>query len=397
MVDILTGARSDGLEPQDYGVDEIKAAVVAAQSGQTQALARAELLLSQGYSAYVRDLHQPRGRPDMLFVDPELVPASPDRRRLLAEAAAAPSLARHLEAVRRMNPLYEGLRNGLAGLRARGADPDRERVILANIERARALPADPGRRFILVDTAGARLWMFENGRATDSMKVVVGKNGMQTPEMAALVRFAVVNPYWNIPPDLVRDKVAPRVLGGDAGYLQRERLELLSDFSPNPRVLTPEEVDWRAVASGARRLRVRQLPGGDNMMGAVKFMFPNRLGIYLHDTPDGHLFAAADRRRSSGCVRVEDARRLSRWLFGRDVTAGASGTPEQRVDLPQPVPVYITYLTAVPRDGGIAFQRDVYGRDHALLRVSRRTAQRARSSGAPARGRLRRRAGAGFG
>ena len=109
------------------------------------------------------------------------------------------------------------------------------------------------------------------------------------------------------------------------------------------------------------------LSGPGNMMGAVKFMFPNRLGIYLHDTPLRDLFAGADRRRSSGCVRVEDAARLEAWLFdGRVPTP--SGAPEQRVDLPAPVPVYILYLTAAPRPGGaIAFQPDGYGRDRILL------------------------------
>ena len=112
-------------------------------------------------------------------------------------------------------------------------------------------------------------------------------------------------------------------------------------------------------------LRVRQLPGPGNMMGAVKFMFPNRLGIYLHDTPMRDLFALADRRRSSGCVRVEDAARLGKWLFEGRVPI-ASGAPEQRADLSVPVPVYIVYLTAAPRpDGTIAFQPDLYGRDKA--------------------------------
>jgi murein L,D-transpeptidase YcbB/YkuD len=104
------------------------------------------------------------------------------------------------------------------------------------------------------------------------------------------------------------------------------------------------------------------------MMGRVKFMFPNQLGIYLHDTPDRQLFALADRRRSSGCVRVEDARRLARWLFnGRDVTADATAAPEQRVDLPAPVPVYIAYFTALPSAGAIARQPDAYGRDPRLI------------------------------
>lgn len=99
-------------------------------------------------------------------------------------------------------------------------------------------------------------------------------------------------------------------------------------------------------------------------MGKVKFMFPNDLGIYLHDTPERELFAKPVRQFSSGCVRVENARLLGEWLFGRPLLAETSA-PEQHVPLPEPVPVYLTYLTAEPRDGGVAYLEDGYGRDGA--------------------------------
>jgi murein L,D-transpeptidase YcbB/YkuD len=114
-----------------------------------------------------------------------------------------------------------------------------------------------------------------------------------------------------------------------------------------------------------QQLRMRQSPGPDNMMGAVKFMLPNRLGIYLHDTPDKSVFARDDRRLSSGCVRLEDAARLGRWLFNGNEPV-SWGAPEDRADLPQPVPVYILYLTALPQDDRIVVQPDNYRRDAAL-------------------------------
>ena len=117
---------------------------------------------------------------------------------------------------------------------------------------------------------------------------------------------------------------------------------------------------------------MRQRPGGSNVMGAMKFMLPNRLGIYLHDFPDKSLFARDDRRLSSGCVRLADAPRLARFLFGGAAPRPAGPAPEQRVDLPAPVPVYITYLTVLPDPArGVAMQRDVYARD------GRRTSRRA--------------------
>jgi murein L,D-transpeptidase YcbB/YkuD len=118
---------------------------------------------------------------------------------------------------------------------------------------------------------------------------------------------------------------------------------------------------------------MRQRPGGANVMGAIKFMLPNRLGIYLHDFPDKRLFERSDRRLSSGCVRLADAPRLARFLFGGAPPRPAGAAPEQRVDLPEPVPVYITYLTALPDPAkGVAIQRDVYARDGR--RASRRSA-----------------------
>jgi murein L,D-transpeptidase YcbB/YkuD len=234
------------------------------------------------------------------------------------------------------------------------------------MDRARALPPRVAGRHILVDAAAAKLYLYENGQVTDTMKVVVGKPDLQTPMMAGLIRYAMVNPYWHIPPDLVRDRVAPLVLKNGMGYLKTKRYEVLSDWTENATILNPAKVDWKAVAAGRTELAVRQRPGNDNAMGKMKFMFPNEQGVYLHDTPDKELFGEADRGRSAGCVRVEDAQRLARWLFGKPLTS-KSKKPEQKVDMPAPVPVYITYLTAAPDGPGVAFRKDVYKRDPAHL------------------------------
>ena len=133
-------------------------------------------------------------------------------------------------------------------------------------------------------------------------------------------------------------------------------------------------------------MNLRQTPGPHNMMGRIKFMLPNDLGIYLHDTPHRHLFSRADRRASSGCVRLEDAGRLERWLFGSRVSP-PTGAPEQRVDLPEPVPVYITYLTVLPSADGVVFQRDAYSRDVSAGSARRHAARARRAAPAPSRAR----------
>ncbi len=240
-------------------------------------------------------------------------------------------------------------------------------VLMINMERARRLPA-PGEleRHIVVDAGSAQIFMYEDDRLVDSMRAVVGSNATQTPMMAALIRYASVNPYWNLPPEFNVNMVAPRVLEQGIGYLSERKYEVFADWTEAAPQLDPASVDWQAVSDGRLGLRIRRGPGPGNSMGDIKFMMPNDLGIYLHDTHDRSVFAREDRWISNGCVRVEDAQRLAAWLFG---VAPPTGDPdvERRVDLDEPVPVFITYLTASPGPREIVFQRDVYGRDAAAL------------------------------
>jgi len=253
-----------------------------------------------------------------------------------------------------------------------GDDAVSRRLMLINLERLRALPMNLGRRFVLVDVASARLWMFEGDRAVDSMKVIVGKPDEPTPMLAGVIRYAMFNPFWNVPPDLVQRVYAPRIRSNLAS-LAALRMDAWTDYTRNAQKLDPKRVDWAGVQAGTTTVGLRQRPGSDNSMGRVKFMLPNELGIYLHDTPDKTLFAKSVRLLSAGCVRVGDYRRLARWLYqGADV--GPQGDePDQRVDLKHPVPVYITYLTAMQEADHITLAKDVYGRDKAI--VEQRAAQ----------------------
>lgn len=248
----------------------------------------------------------------------------------------------------------------------RGAE-HHEKLILVNLERAGQLPSDGHGKYILVDAAAARLWLYEDGEAKDSMRVIVGSKAQATPMLAAAIRYAEVNPYWNVPPDLVTRLIAPRVIEHGTQYLRDRRYELLSGWNDGAVPLDPATVDWQAVAAGDQDLRVRQLPGANNSMGKIKFMMPNSYGIYLHDTPNKALFADDERWISNGCVRVEDARRLAAWLFG-DMPEPSDPDREERVPLHEPVPVYITYLTAAPgADGEVEFRPDRYDRDRPVM------------------------------
>jgi murein L,D-transpeptidase YcbB/YkuD len=202
----------------------------------------------------------------------------------------------------------------------------------------------PGGRYVLVDAASARLFMIEGGRVQDSMRVIVGKPAAATPALKSMLHYATLNPFWNVPTDLAQTLIAPRVLKDGIAYLTERNYEVVSKFGADAKVLPPDSVDWEAVAAGRSEVYVRQRPGPANSMGQMKFDLANAGGIYLHDTPKKELFAQAERNLSNGCVRLEDAPRLARWLLGNDPPPPGSAAPEQHVALPRSVPITITYL-----------------------------------------------------
>jgi murein L,D-transpeptidase YcbB/YkuD len=197
-------------------------------------------------------------------------------------------------------------------------------------------------RYILVDATSARLYMMEDGRVQDSMRVIVGKPETPTPALKSVINYETLNPYWHVGADLAKSLIAPRVLRDGNAYLTDRGYEVVTGWGPDARVLSPDSVDWKAVAAGNAQVYVRQRPGPANSLGQFKFDLPDGDGIYLHDTPKKELFALDERNLSHGCVRLEDAQRLARWLLGKDPPAAS--VPEQNVLLPRPVPIRISYL-----------------------------------------------------
>ena len=356
----LVTAEFDGIDPKKLKVDRLAKRVDLARRGDTDDIARAEVELSEAFAAYVRAMRA-ADHVEMIYESEALAPVVPTVQSALDAAARSESLEHYVAEMRWMHPLYAPLRDAMEDPRF---SPNQRRQIWTNLARLRAIPANPQGRHILVDTAGARLWMYENGEPVDSMKVVIGKPELQTPMMAGFVRYAIVNPYWNVPPDLVKNTIAANVLDRGVGYLKSGGYQVLADPSPDAPLLDPNTVDWQAVHAGQEMVHVRQLPGGSNFMGKVKFMFPNAQGIYLHDTPDMQLMKLDDRHLSSGCIRLEDAAKMHRWLMGEPLPRKRGGDPEQVVQLPEWVPIYVTYLTAMPEgDRVIAFRDDPYARD----------------------------------
>lgn len=359
MLTLLATADADGLNPRRYDAKRIAGLVGAA--GSNPALRRqAAAALDKALVAYVRDLrHDPNV--GIIYVDPELRPTPPSPTQILADAAAAPDLARYVETMGWMSPIYAQLRNALASRLYRSGNE--RRLLEINRERARALPAAKG-RYIIVNPAAQRLYMYEGGEVVDSMRVVAGKPETQTPMMNALIRYVALNPYWNVPPETAAHNLAPKVLKEGRAYFTNRGYDVFADWSENARKIDPMSIDWNAVAAGRLEVKMRQRPGPANSMGKMKFMFPNQQGIWLHDTPVQEKIDDPARLQSGGCVRLEDAARLQRWIYGKTLKPKGS-TPEQKVPVPGKMPIYLTYLTAVPSGTQIVYFDDFYGRDRA--------------------------------
>ena len=357
LMSVLERAPLDGFASGPAFAAQAQALLSRAQAGDSAASTQADRLLSTAWLHYVQALQRPAT--GMTYESTWVQPRQRSPHDILALTAAAPSLAGYVHKMSDVNPMYASLRDtAWQQLQSSGNAPDPR--VLASLDRVRVLPAHG--RYVLVDAATQTLSMVEDGHVADRMKVIVGKPGSQTPMMASVIYYATLNPYWHVPADLERKLLAPRIIAQGVSYLKVHHYELLSSFGDDAQPISPSDVDWKAVAAGKETVAMRQLPGPANSMGDIKFSFANDAGIYLHDSPEKDLFDKDQRDLSNGCIRLEDANRLGRWLLGRDPNV-ASNEPEQHVMLPKPVPVFVTYLTAHAENGQLTLADDIYGRD----------------------------------
>jgi L,D-transpeptidase YcbB len=357
LIGYLETADLDGLKPGRYRPEALREAVAKSRGGDPRAVAEADLQLSAAFARYVRDQRQSRTR--IIWADPSLKPGKLKADAVLRAAAFPKSLAGYVTDMGWMSPHYVRLRELVATAAKQGATAEAMERLHLNLDRARLLPG-PWTGHVVVDASSGRLWYYEAGKQVGTMRVVVGATETQTPMMAGSLTWAILNPYWNIPTYLARKSVAPKVLAGRS--LKSLNMEALTGWEADAQPLAASAIDWRAVADGRQEVRLRELPGAGNSMGRVKFLFPNDEGIYLHDTPDRALLTKEDRHFSNGCIRLEKAAELGRWLLQRPLPP-RSKDAEKAVHLPVSVPVYLTYLTATPIKAGVGFRPDVYGRD----------------------------------
>lgn len=298
-----------------------------------------------------------------------------------SEASESPALTSELAQALRRFQRRHGIRvDGILGPNAMAAlnVPVEEKIeqVRMNLERWRWLPADFGSRYVYVNTADQKLETYDGDTRRNRMAVVVGKEGWHTPVFSDEMERVVFHPFWNVPDSIVRRDLLPKVRENPS-YLGDNGYEVLSGWGSDAQRIDPSTIDWSSV--DLSNFRVRQRPGPGNALGQIKFLFPNRFNVYLHDTPAQHLFDEPDRARSHGCVRVEKPVELAGFVFAETegwnqrkarVVLQRPKPFRQVVELDRKLPVYMLYWTVFrDREGRWHFLEDVYGHDEALLRA----------------------------
>ncbi|GAB6141053.1 murein L,D-transpeptidase [Methylosoma difficile] len=259
------------------------------------------------------------------------------------------------------------------------SEPLQQRVTQLELamERLRWLPElNPGRS-IIVNIPAFQLWAFDDIEVFNpdltTMRVVVGKAlKNQTPVLMAEMSFIDFMPYWNVPYNIVKEEILPK-LAQNPGYLAKENMEIVSKSG----TLGVNADSMALLKQGSAR--IRQRPGGKNALGKVKFIFPNKDDVYLHDTPSTSFFSRSRRDFSHGCVRVAKPEALANFALKDQMTAEeikkALATPKnQRVILKKPIPVLFFYSTAFfDHENKLVFYPDIYGHDTILMEALKKT------------------------
>ncbi len=237
-----------------------------------------------------------------------------------------------------------------------------------NLERARWVLDDISDNFILVNIAGFRVYLMRDRKIAWQSKVQVGTTYHQSPVFRDEMKYVDFNPTWTVPYSIASKEMLPKIQADPDFFRKR-------DFDVKDRggkLIDPETVDWSTITRRNFRYTLVQRPGPSNALGRVKFMFPNKHAVYLHDTPSKYLFGQAERAFSHGCIRVEHPFEFAELLLGPDwsqdrIKTVLDSKETKTVLLPKPLPVLLMYWTAIVReDGEVLFYNDVYERDQNI-------------------------------
>ncbi|MCU0599250.1 MAG: L,D-transpeptidase family protein [Desulfobacterales bacterium] len=454
ILDFLKQADAEGLDPDNYEIDQISALF---GESQTQSLAELDTLLTFNLIKYIHDVSRGQIKPQYAETDllPRAEDISFDPLVIMGNASNSTDIASYLASLPPAHEHYANLKKALmlcrsieqnggwpaiaAGKTIRPGDyddripeiirllsvmgdlppeaprtnhyspvlensilrfqsrhglmpdgvigpntfaamnvpvSDRIKQIIINMTRWRWQAHDLGEKYLLVNIANFDVTAYDNKTEYFRLPVIVGKFQHQTPILSDQITSITLNPYWNIPPNIAQNEELPK-LKKNSNHLIENHIRLYSGWSANASEIDSTTVDWRNVTPAKiRQYKLRQDPGPWNALGRVKFDFPNKYDVYLHDTPTQNLFSQPQRDFSHGCIRVSDPVKLAAFVLSDQKGDWTSekiinSIQEQRhtiIRLTDSVQVHITYQTSwVDKDGILCFSSDIYGRDEKLL------------------------------
>ncbi len=364
LVTLLQNAGADGLEPSEY----LSALPKNIQSLTGKDLSTAELYLSQSFWKFGRDLSAGRTTPAVSEPDIIISRKKADISGWL-KIASRKGPDHVINALRPSHPQYLALRKLLPTAKGK-----KTRQIIVNMERWRWLPRSLGKRHIMVNQASFEMMIMDNGKLADRRRVVVGQPYHKTPMFSHKLSYAEFNPTWTVPRSIAGNEILPK-LRKDPGYLERNNYKVYTSWKADAPAMNPLSVDWNSVNGKKFPYKIVQQPGGKNALGQVKFLFPNRFNVYLHDTQAKNLFSKSERAFSHGCIRVNKPLEFAEKLFGSRTLNQAkigkilSNPDTQRVNLKKPLPIHLAYFTVWIDGGRPSFHKDVYGRDKLVSNI----------------------------
>jgi len=386
LIAFIEKTNSLGLNPTHYHASEILEHLLKRDSDQR--LMAVDVFLTDAYLTLSHDLKNGRVDPSTLaYIDLSSRVDSAGIDFLLKELPSGSligSLQNGINDVGRMM-----MRDSLAKiLRAGIRDSINEETmnkLIVNIERSH-LKSPPSERYIDVNIPGYYLRVIEGDSVFLESKVIVGKTTSPTPVLESVVTSFVIYPYWHVPRGIATREILPQIQK-DSLYLSAHNYEIL-DIDGN--VVDPETVSWQNLNANNFPYLLRQREGRENALGIIKFSFDNPYRVYLHDTNGPRLFSREFRALSHGCVRVQKARQLAKYLVKEDSVYITPDDLDQylalqqrlKIKIPRPVQLYIRYATVEPVKGKLVFYKDIYGKDKELLaRLSQSRLSRRKLSG----------------
>jgi len=394
---IATAAREDdpaaylrGLHPKHEQFELLRQALLRARGGATDEKEK-RIVMPRGPILKPGESHPHiallRERLDVEAPEadvPELATATDDKPKKKARNPAEVFDDQLVEALKAFQKEKGIAADGVLGPNTRrtlngGTAPkNRVNTILVNMERWRWIPDNIDKLNVQVNVPEFLFRFYDGDKVLHSERVVVGKTKNPTPVFSDKMEHIVFNPFWNVPNSIKREEILPYLRSGGGGgwFWGASRPRILQAHNLyvkyRGRPIDANSVDWSRV--DIANYHFYQPPGGPNVLGVVKFMFPNKHSVYMHDTPTKNLFTQSVRAYSHGCVRVRDPLKFAEVVLGRDrgwsrgnVNAAVSSGKNQQVNLNNPIPVHLTYFTArVEKSGKITYFGDVYGHDSRM-------------------------------